>query len=310
MKLIVVHRAAASRTIELGKWSWAILSACCVGIPLGLMAAGYELGERQGAANAQLARIDGAEAVASERAEALAQLGADASQQLRAMSQTVADLQARVTRLDALGIHLTELTGLDDGEFNFDVLPPMGGPAPQASDLLPELEPKQMARELTALEQTLVDREGQLDILAELVAGQRVRAEAVPSGRPVLKGWLSSGYGERSDPFSGDRAWHEGVDFAGREGEEIIAVASGVVSFSGERSGYGTMVEVAHGDGLVTRYAHNEENLVAVGDLVRKGEAIALMGNSGRSTGPHVHFEVYKHGRPVDPASYVRRTQR
>ena len=101
-----------------------------------------------------------------------------------------------------------------------------------------------------------------------------------------------------------------GIDFAGRDGSDVLAVASGVVSWSGHRSGYGTMVEVSHGDGLSTRYAHNQENLVEVGDLVRRGEVIALMGSTGRSTGPHVHFEVFKHGRAVDPATYVRRTHR
>ena len=114
----------------------------------------------------------------------------------------------------------------------------------------------------------------------------------------------------RIDPISGERAWHDGADFAGREGSDILAVASGVVSWSGYRSGYGTMVEVSHGDGLSTRYAHNQQNLVDVGDLVRRGDVIALMGSSGRSTGPHVHFEVFKNGRAVDPASYVRRTHR
>jgi len=123
-----------------------------------------------------------------------------------------------------------------------------------------------------------------------------------------LSGWLSSNYGNRLDPFTGKRAWHNGVDFAGREGSDIVAVASGVVSWSGERYGYGKMVEVAHGEGVTTRYAHNLENTVKVGDMVRRGEVIALMGNSGRSTGPHVHFEVFKNGRPVDPASYLRRT--
>ncbi len=103
---------------------------------------------------------------------------------------------------------------------------------------------------------------------------------------------------------------HNGVDFAGAEGSDVLAVAAGVVTWTGTRTGYGELVEISHGDGLVTRYAHNQQNLVQPGDVVRKGETIALMGNSGRSTGAHVHFEVYKHGRPVDPSSYIRRTRR
>jgi murein DD-endopeptidase MepM/ murein hydrolase activator NlpD len=103
---------------------------------------------------------------------------------------------------------------------------------------------------------------------------------------------------------------HNGIDFAGKEGSNVLAVAAGVVTWTGSESGYGNMVEISHGDGFVTRYAHNKQNLVAPGDLVRKGDPIALVGTTGRSTGAHVHYEVYKHGRPVDPSSYVHRTRR
>jgi murein DD-endopeptidase MepM/ murein hydrolase activator NlpD len=172
-----------------------------------------------------------------------------------------------------------------------------------ARELIPAFE-----GEIFALSTALDDREVQLDILSELIQSEQVKSDATPAGRPILSGWLSSRYGSRIDPFSGKKAWHEGIDFAGREGAQIVAVASGVVSWSGERAGYGKMVEVAHGDGVVTRYAHNQENRVKVGDMVRRGDVVALMGSSGRSTGPHVHFEVHKNGRPVDPASYLHRT--
>ena len=116
---------------------------------------------------------------------------------------------------------------------------------------------------------------------------------------------MSSPFGKRVDPISGKNAWHSGVDFAGRDGSDVIAVASGVVTFAGERSGYGKMVEISHANGYLTRYAHHKGLLVESGDVVKKGEVIGVMGSSGRSTGPHVHFEVLKHGRPVDPARYV-----
>jgi murein DD-endopeptidase MepM/ murein hydrolase activator NlpD len=161
-----------------------------------------------------------------------------------------------------------------------------------------------------ALENFFAGREVQFEVLAGLLSSEQLRTESTPAGRPIRSGWQSSSFGSRIDPISGKRAWHTGADFAGREGSDILAVASGVVSWSGVKAGYGTMIEVAHGDGLSTRYAHNQENLVELGDLVRRGDVIALMGSSGRSTGPHVHFEVFKHGRAVDPASYVRRTHR
>ncbi len=121
---------------------------------------------------------------------------------------------------------------------------------------------------------------------------------------------MSSRFGRRTDPFNGRVAWHEGVDFAGKLNSDIVSVAAGVVTWSEERSGYGIMVEINHGGGFSTRYAHCSENLVQVGDVVKKGQVIAKMGSSGRSTGPHVHFEVYKHGRAVDPASYIHRAAR
>lgn len=310
MKLILVQKTAASRTLEIGRWSWAALSVLCIGLPLGLMGLGYELGQRQGTSVAQEARLSAAEQEASKRASELAQLSADARRKLETMTRRLAELQVRVTRLDALGTHLTALAGLEGGEFNFSAEPALGGPLVAAAPAVDPLLPAAIDESFDLFSATLNDRSTQFDVLAGLVFDAEAQAEAIPAGRPVTSGWLSSPYGYRSDPFTGKRTWHQGIDFAGSAGDEVIAVASGVVSWSGERTGYGTMVEVAHGDGLVTRYGHNSENLVEVGDLVRQGDSIALMGNSGRSTGPHVHFEVFKHGRAVDPSTYVRRTLR
>jgi len=287
------------------------------------MALGYEIGQRQGTQQAQEARLSDAEIAVSQRALDLAQLSADAKRKLEAMTRKLAEIQARVTRLDALGMHLTVLAGLDEGEFDFTAVPAVGGPTVGGPEIngpvidgqelaAPALAvlPDEFEEELELLSVTLDDRDTQLDVLAGLLFDAEAQAEAIPSGRPIASGWLSSHFGYRNDPFTGKKTWHQGVDFAGKEGTDVIAVASGVVSWSGNRDGYGNMVEVAHGDGLLTRYAHNDENLVDVGDLIRKGEPLARMGNTGRSTGPHVHFEVFKHGRAVDPSSYIRRTLR
>lgn len=307
LKFIVLNNSGPSKTVELGRWSKVVLSAVLIGIPVGFAGLSYELGIRKGVAKAETAEETQATEDAKERAEALAEMAGAAQQRLESMSLLLAELQGRMTRLDAMGMHLTDIAGLEQGEFDFTVAPALGGPisVPTApdSDMVPLFE-----SEVLALSQALDDREVQLDILSDLIQGEQVRKDATPAGRPVLSGWLSSNYGNRLDPFTGKRAWHNGVDFAGREGSDIFAVASGVVSWSGQRYGYGKMVEVAHGEGVTTRYAHNLENTVKVGDMVRRGEVIALMGNSGRSTGPHVHFEVFKNGRPVDPASYLRRT--
>ena len=283
------------------------MSAILIGLPVTLAGLSYEFGVKKGVSKTQAAEETLAAEEARERAEALADLAVEAERRLQSMTLLLAELQSRVTRLDAVGINLTQSAGLEPGEFNFNVPPALGGPLMTSQDDARELIPA-LEGELFALSTALDDREVQLDILSELIQGEQVKSDATPAGRPILSGWLSSRYGSRIDPFSGEKAWHEGIDFAGREGAQIVAVASGVVSWSGERAGYGKMVEVAHGDGVITRYAHNQENRVKVGDMVRRGDVVALMGNSGRSTGPHVHFEVHKNGRPVDPASYLHRT--
>ena len=307
MKFILINNDGPSKTVEIGRWTRLFVSAFLIGLPVSLAGLSYEFGMKKGVARAQAAEETLAAEEARERAEALADMAVEAERRLESMTLLLAELQSRVTRLDAVGMNLTQSAGLEPGEFNFDMAPALGGPLmtsqEDARELIPALE-----GELFALSTALDDREVQLDILSELIQGEQVKSDATPSGRPILSGWLSSRYGTRIDPFSGKKAWHDGVDFAGKAGSNIVAVASGVVSWSGERYGYGKMVEVAHGDGVITRYAHNKENLVKVGDMVRRGDVVALMGNSGRSTGPHVHFEVHKNGRPVDPASYLRST--
>ena len=308
MKFILINNEGPSKTVEIGRrWTRVVVSAFLIGLPVSLAGLSYEFGVKKGVAKAEAAEETLAAEEARERAEALADMAVEAERRLESMTLLLAELQSRVTRLDAVGMNLTQSAGLEPGEFDFNMAPALGGPLmtsqEDARELIPALE-----GELFALSTALDDREVQLDILSELIQGEQVRDDATPAGKPILSGWLSSHFGSRIDPFSGKKAWHEGIDFAGREGSDIIAVASGVVSWSGERYGYGKMVEVAHGDGVITRYAHNQENLVKVGDMVRRGDVVALMGNSGRSTGPHVHFEVHKNGRPVDPASYLRRT--
>ena len=307
LKFILIKNEGPSKTVEIGRWTRVVVSAILIGLPVTLAGLSYEFGVKKGVSKTQAAEETLAAEEARERAEALADLAVEAERRLQSMTLLLAELQSRVTRLDAVGINLTQSAGLEPGEFNFNAPPALGGPLMTSQDDARELIPA-LEGELFALSTALDDREVQLDILSELIQGEQVKSDATPAGRPILSGWLSSRYGSRIDPFSGKKAWHEGIDFAGREGAQIVAVASGVVSWSGERAGYGKMVEVAHGDGVITRYGHNQENRVKVGDMVRRGDVVALMGSSGRSTGPHVHFEVHKNGRPVDPASYLHRT--
>ena len=309
MKVILINRRhGGSRSIELGRWSRALLSLCCLGLPLGMATVGYIAGQDSDARSVRGAALDGLQDELEEQSAELTQLQGQAELRLQALTQSLAELQARMTRLDALGEHLTVMADLEEGEFDFSRAPAMGGPLAGEFDV--DYTSLDLVGELGQFEARLSDRERQLDILESLLSNRKLDEQSWLSGQPVAKGWISSPYGKRTDPFSGKLAMHDGIDFAGKEGSDVLAVAAGVVTWTGSKSGYGQMVEVSHGDGYVTRYAHNKQNLVAPGDVVRKGEPIALMGSSGRSTGAHVHYEVYKHGRSVDPSSYLRRTRR
>jgi murein DD-endopeptidase MepM/ murein hydrolase activator NlpD len=232
---------------------------------------------------------------------------ADLKQQLQlrvdAMAMRLGEVNAHVIRLDALGKRLTEMADIDSREFNFDRDPPSGGPEGEGTSAqIPDLSAM-----LAQLEQRVDQRESQLAALENLILARELHQEIHPEGRPVANGFISSYFGERSDPFDGRDAFHKGVDFAGASGSSVTAVAAGVVTWAGERSGFGKLIEINHGDGFVTRYAHNERTLVTVGETVKRGEPVALMGSTGRSTGPHVHFEVLRNGRQVDPLSFIGR---
>lgn len=225
-------------------------------------------------------------------------------QNLDALALRLGQMNAHVVRLDALGTRLTQMAGLKDGEFDFTSAPSLGGPEePLAATEAMQINGVVSA--LDVLDEQLFDRSRQLSVLEDLLLNRKLRDEVHPEGRPVTAGYVSSQFGSRTDPFTGRRAFHKGVDFAGREGAEVVAVASGVVIWSGDRYGYGQLVEINHGNGYITRYAHNVDNLVAVGDTVRRGQVIARMGDTGRATGPNLHFEVLLNDRPVDPLTYV-----
>jgi murein DD-endopeptidase MepM/ murein hydrolase activator NlpD len=221
-----------------------------------------------------------------------------------ALARRVAQLHAHVMRLDAAGARLTEIAGLDKGEFNFAQPPPVGGPEIQEASQ--PVSADEVLSSLASFEKQLADRERQMRVLEDLLLASRLQKEVRPSGWPVENGWISSLFGMRMDPFTGLRAFHAGVDFAARQGANVQSVAAGIVSDVGERFGYGLLVEINHGNGYVTRYGHNNAALVTVGERVRKGQAVALVGDSGRSTGPHVHFEVLLNGRTVNPYQYIQ----
>jgi murein DD-endopeptidase MepM/ murein hydrolase activator NlpD len=224
-------------------------------------------------------------------------------EKVNALAMHVGQMNAQVIRLDALGKRLTQMANIDDGEFDFGNPPPQGG-AEIPMDGQPAQIPNLTAM-IDGLQNQLSTREQQLGVLENMILTRDLNKQVYPQGRPVTAGWISSYFGQRADPFTGFSAFHRGIDFAGPVGSQVTAVAAGLVTWAGDRSGFGMMVEVNHGNGMATRYGHNEKLLVHQGDMVRKGEPIALMGSTGRSTGTHLHFEVLKNGLQVDPQRFI-----
>jgi len=222
---------------------------------------------------------------------------------LDAMALRVGQMQAQLTRLNAVGEHLAKKAKLKSTEFNFDQLPAIGGVEEKTAS--ESFTQDQLLDEIEQLDEQLSLREKQLELLGMFTANKKLSKEVRPAGLPVEKGWLSSHYGYRADPFTGKKAFHHGVDIAGKTGTAVLAAASGLVTIASKKNGYGFLIEIDHGGSYVTRYGHNKEMLVKVGDIVKQGDRIAKMGSTGRSTGPHVHFEVLRNGKKVNPRRYL-----
>jgi murein DD-endopeptidase MepM/ murein hydrolase activator NlpD len=261
-----------------------------------LVSSGFWYGKTQAAVN-ELAAL---EQDISKQKILINEARRSAESELDTLAARLGNMQANVIRLNALGQRLVKVAKLDSKEFNFKNTPSYGGP--NEAEAVASID---FDNVIADLDKQLNSREEQLTVLEEVIMNRQLRSESKPRGRPIKKGWTSSYYGKRADPFTGKLAMHKGMDFAGKEGSEIVAVANGVVTWAGDRYGYGNLVEVNHGNGYTTRYGHNAKFLVEVGDSVEKGQAISHMGSTGRSTGPHVHFEVLKNDRQVNPAKFV-----
>ncbi|TMH61957.1 MAG: M23 family metallopeptidase [Betaproteobacteria bacterium] len=224
---------------------------------------------------------------------------------LNAMAVRLGELQAQLLQLDGLGERLAQMAGLKPKD-----LPPSepgkapgrGGPAPTLSR---DLSVDEFGSLLSELSHAVEERSDQLTVLEALLVSTSINKKFLPSLAPVDGGWLSSSFGWRIDPFSGQKSFHEGLDFPSESGTPIVAAASGKVIFADVHPQYGKMVEVDHGNGLVTRYAHASRLFVKEGDFILRGQKIAAVGSTGRATGPHLHFEVRLNGVPQNPARFL-----
>lgn len=236
-----------------------------------------------------------------QQRETIAEAKLNTQAELDALVRRSGQLQAHVIRLNALGQKVMKLAKMDPDEFNFSNPPALGGPSEGENGVRIRFDGV-----IDDMLNVLSDKEQELTVLENVLMTTHMAEETSPEGRPIKRGWISSFFGMRTNPFSGKSEMHKGMDFAGKKGSKVYAVAGGVITWSGPRYGYGNLIEISHGNGYVTRYGHNESNLAVVGEAVKKGRIISLMGSTGRSTGPHVHFEVLKNGKRVDPLKFVQ----
>ncbi len=301
--ILFLHRGGRAWRMNLAQpLAVAVVSLCLLGLATSVFSLGMRMGQSNRIVNAGDSPLEWTRTFSRQQAE-IADLRQQLQRRVDALAARVGQVNAHVIRLDALGKRLTSLANIDTREFNFDTLPASGGseePGQQAE--VPDL-----SQMINQVEERLLSREGQMAALENVILTRQLREQIQPEGRPVKQGFISSYYGSRNDPINGSFAFHRGIDFAGSTGDAVVAVAAGVVSFAGVRSGYGNVIEINHGNGYVTRYGHNNRNLVPVGTMVTRGEVVAAMGSTGHSTGPHVHFEVLKNGSAIDPLSYIGR---
>jgi murein DD-endopeptidase MepM/ murein hydrolase activator NlpD len=310
MKIILLSKfchKSGSRSLslpKLGAWLGLVVTA----IAGGSLWAGYQYGIQETASAQESDRaVEALQELLARQREELVETRQRTGEHLDALALRLGQMQSHILRINALGERLALHGNLDIEEFDFDQEPARGGIA--SSEESASIDAKELIEEMEQISRTIEDREHKLELMEGLLLSNKVKGELTPAGRPTRKGWISSRYGYRKDPFTGKKAFHHGVDIAGKKNSDVVAVASGVVTFAGKKSGYGYLVEVRHADGYETRYGHNSEIFVKAGDLVTQGQRIGLMGSSGRSTGPHVHFEIARNGKTVNPSKYLKATR-
>lgn len=224
----------------------------------------------------------------------------NSQREINALAARLGELQAQANRLNALGERLTRIGQLHDGEFDFDRPVAVGGDGE-----IEDMPREGLQQGMASLDAQFKASGDQLSVLETILFHQGLTIDSIPSGLPI-DSYITSNFGERANPTRGGRQFHKGIDFEADLGDPVVAVADGVVSFSGPRSAYGNVIEIDHGNGYMTRYAHNSKLTLKAGSLVRSGDEIAKAGSTGRSTGVHVHFEVWKNGAVVNPHHFLR----
>lgn len=301
--IIFSKRDGQARQLSLPPLALACMALAVLAILGGAFGAGMTLARQGGSASLALAQTAHWSHILARQRQQITALKRQMRARANAIALQLGDMKAHMIRLDALGQRLTAMAGIKSSEFNFGHDPPQGGPDTDAPGSRPQ--GGDLSSMLRRLQSQIDLRDSQLSALENVILSRQLGQEIHPEGRPVNTGYISSPFGWRIDPFTGRDELHEGIDFAAPMGTPIHAVAAGIVTWAGPRGGYGNMVQIDHGDGYSTRYGHASKILVHVGETVQRGDVIALVGSTGWSTGPHVHFEVLKNGLEINPARFV-----
>ena len=305
---VILISNARNRSFKLELRSFTLYLLVCFVMVSGIAAfyTGYQHARQESVEILNAARLQTQAVWQTEIADqdkSLQELKINTEKSIDAMAGRLSVLQGYVMRLDALGSRLAAMANLDDIEFGIENPPGLGGPLQESGES--PVSMSDLLKTFNEMEYVLKDRSEKLTAMESMLINRTLQKETAPGGKPSLGGYLSSFFGFRTDPVSGKSEFHEGLDFSGKVGTPVVAVAAGIITWSGVHPGYGNLIEISHGNGYVTRYAHNNKNLVSVGEKVEKGEVIATMGNTGRTTGTHVHFEVIRNGQHVDPKKYL-----
>jgi len=306
MQVLITHgHAARTRVFSVSRWQLGAAGAALLAVFMLLSGAVYHLVFLKAAREGWPVVSPVVRLVVRDE---FAQRDRYMRENLDAMAQRVGEMQAKLVKLEAMGERVSGMAGLKPEELQqlttakSAVAPGGGKGGPFVPAESPSLE--QLQGWIGALDERADQHTDLYTLVESRLLETRLQSLMIPNSRPV-QGPIGSGFGFRSDPFTGRAALHTGLDFPAENGTAIAAAAGGVVQFAAFHPQYGNMVEIDHGRGLVTRYAHGSKLIAGVGDLVRRGQAIARVGSTGRSTGPHLHFEVLVDGVPQDPARFL-----
>ncbi len=307
MKNIIVLKQTKSGTSSyhlsdniIRKKIMAVLTFSVIAIMLTGIGAGYLLFNHDAKGDLEFQKM---QLMVDEKVNDIDKFKQDVNRDLDSLAKQIGGLFAQSLRINALGNRLTEVAKLEEAEFDFSIEPGIGGAGLDLMDK--QNTPEDLYSSLFSIKSNFEQQQNQLNLISELLNEKNLDQQIKPSGKPIRQGWISSSFGGRADPFTGKQAFHSGLDYSGKHGSIIQAVAEGVVIWSGKRGNYGNLVEIDHGSGYVTRYAHMSKLNVKVGEKVNKSQAIGVMGKTGRATSEHLHFEVLKKGHKVNPWPFI-----